>query len=209
MMLYLAAFSVAAIDIFVPHLWLGWCFLVALFVPAMAIYCLFPDSLRWGPLFAPGFYVLYISRRMKQVCAGYQEKLAEKRHLEATASRDPLSVARERKRPVALLFLDLDGFKAVNDTLSHRAGDLLLCGIANRLSGYAGSAHKVARFGATNFLSFLPRRFSRPRVTGFSVSPKRSAPQCAAPSRLKTVSAGWASASGSVFSRMTRTEART
>ena len=60
-----------------------------------------------------------------------------------------------RGRRVAVLFLDLDGFKLVNDTLGHEAGDGLLAAVGRRLGAALGPAHTVARFGGDEFAVLL------------------------------------------------------
>ncbi len=57
----------------------------------------------------------------------------------------------------AVLLLDLDRFKEVNDTLGHQLGDDLLCLVAKRLSDVAPSNALVARFGGDEFAVLLPR----------------------------------------------------
>jgi diguanylate cyclase (GGDEF)-like protein len=68
-----------------------------------------------------------------------------------TAVEKSLAQSRERYRPFALFLLDLDRFKAVNDTLGHQAGDLLLKQVGQRLERAIGADGLVGRLGGDEF----------------------------------------------------------
>ena len=56
---------------------------------------------------------------------------------------------------VAVLFVDLDGFKAINDTLGHAAGDTVLKEVADRLSSVFRQEDMIARYGGDEFIAAL------------------------------------------------------
>jgi len=68
-----------------------------------------------------------------------------------------LARAERRGTRAAVIHVDLDGFKAVNDGLGHHVGDLLLREVANRLHGPRRSAEIVARLGGDEFAVLVPR----------------------------------------------------
>jgi diguanylate cyclase (GGDEF)-like protein/PAS domain S-box-containing protein len=66
-----------------------------------------------------------------------------------------LAGARRQKCKIALLFLDLDGFKLINDSLGHAGGDLLLREVAERLKAWGREQDTIARLGGDEFLITL------------------------------------------------------
>jgi diguanylate cyclase (GGDEF)-like protein len=70
--------------------------------------------------------------------------------------RKELAAAQREKKPFALMILDLDGFKEVNDTLGHSVGDLLLQQVGQRIQGALREVDTVARLGGDEFALLLP-----------------------------------------------------
>ena len=93
--------------------------------------------------------------------------------LERLALRDPLTGLANRSllgdriaqamawtgqemRPPAVLLLDLDGFKTINDSLGHTVGDAVLVEVAHRLTSVVGTTDTVARLGGDEFAIVMP-----------------------------------------------------
>ncbi|HXN59648.1 MAG TPA: EAL domain-containing protein [Acidimicrobiales bacterium] len=105
-------------------------------------------------------------RRLTQALALVEEKSGELRHqalhdfltdlpnraLVMDRAEQMLTRARRQRVPAAVLFLDLDHFKDINDGLGHAAGDQLLKGVAARLSGALRASDTVGRLGGDEFV---------------------------------------------------------
>ena len=75
-----------------------------------------------------------------------------------------LAQGASRYSPTALFLLDLDRFKAVNDTLGHQTGDLLLQQVAKRLQRAVGDKGLVGRLGGDEFQVVLPNQANRDQL---------------------------------------------
>ncbi|WP_374690699.1 putative bifunctional diguanylate cyclase/phosphodiesterase [Accumulibacter sp.] len=78
------------------------------------------------------------------------------RSLLAERVRHDLARAQRDRESLALMFIDLDRFKSVNDVLGHRVGDALLVQVAKRLQSAMRDGDTVARLGGDEFIVVLP-----------------------------------------------------
>jgi len=79
-----------------------------------------------------------------------------------------LAVPHDAEQLSALLFVDLDQFKQVNDTLGHPCGDQLLCAVADRLRAMLRPEDFVARFGGDEFVVFQQNIKSNEEAAGLA-----------------------------------------
>lgn len=79
------------------------------------------------------------------------------RNLFLDRARQALLSARRSRKKMALLFIDLDGFKSINDTYGHDVGDLLLIEIARRVRAVLREVDTLARQGGDEFIIVLPQ----------------------------------------------------
>lgn len=81
-----------------------------------------------------------------------------------------LEDAREWETGVALMFLDLDRFKLVNDSLGHEVGDCLLKEVAQRLNELTGGERTIARMGGDEFCLLCPGLFRTDTVSAVAAN---------------------------------------
>lgn len=113
---------------------------------------------------AVGAYVLGWLSRQPQVDAARREASTDS--LTGLANRSELKrqlrIRAQRGQPYTIYMLDLNGFKPVNDTWGHRAGDELLRQLGTRLVDHFAGQHLVARVGGDEFVLVIDMLQTRP-----------------------------------------------
>lgn len=112
----------------------------------------------WAGLALTALLALYISSRIRRIAE--TERLARHDYLTGLPNRallaerldHALAIAERDGSHLAILFLDLDRFKHVNDSMGHSAGDKLLIQISNRLSRVLRKEDTLARMGGDEFV---------------------------------------------------------
>jgi diguanylate cyclase (GGDEF)-like protein len=87
--------------------------------------------------------------------------------------------ATAEKNGLGLIYMDLDGFKQVNDSLGHQAGDNLLRAIADAMSEVIGPNECLARMGGDEFVALIENNPGRDQVEELAQRLKRAAESCA------------------------------
>ncbi len=116
----------------------------------------FIRSLRYAMERQHIMHTMERSRTIERYLA-YHDTLTKlpNRHLFLDRLIQSIAYARRNDTCVAVLFIDLDGFKKVNDSMGHSAGDLLLMSFADRLKGCIRESETASRFGGDEFAVIL------------------------------------------------------
>jgi len=120
-------------------------------------------EVRGLPLADGAFVTIYTDVTQQHHAAEAIERLAHRDTLTGLANRYTLEArldqlvadARRHDRRLAVMFLDMDNFKAINDTLGHAVGDQFLCATATRLAATVRDNDIVARLGGDEFVVVL------------------------------------------------------
>jgi diguanylate cyclase (GGDEF)-like protein len=172
LLFYHAAMSFAMVNLLIHDIKLMKLCAAFLFVPVLVAQLVFGGPDRWAPLAAFAFYLSFLLSQGGRLHSAFLQQISDNEELALLAHHDHLTglpnrlsmnlaldrairEARQSGTQVALLYIDLDGFKLINDSLSHRVGDLFLTEVAARLTTRLRQNAFIARLGGDEFGALL------------------------------------------------------
>lgn len=110
-----------------------------------------------------GAVIVFHDARFSRETTDRMEHLAQHDELTGLHNRNAfyerfdqsLALARRHGKQMALLFIDLDNFKSINDVLGHNSGDIILSALAGKLKSCVRAADTVCRYGGDEFVVLL------------------------------------------------------
>ncbi len=170
LLLYLSAVAAAGASFLVHNAVLIRVYVCLLYGPQVTALLWSSTPGHWGSALAFALYSLFLVVHGGRMHKEYFSRVVDNHTLSRIAKHDFLTglpnrfslvqllesgLARARREKLVLLYVDLNGFKGINDRLSHRVGDLFLCAVARRMEKAAGPGAVVGRLGGDEFLIFL------------------------------------------------------
>jgi len=133
-------------------------------------------KLNWNVIFSPDHNAYFCTVHDPARNTNGADRLAYRDVLTGLCNRlaleeelpEVLTQTTEAKAKGAILFIDLDGFKEVNDTLGHKAGDTLLVRAARRMNYVVGQQGTTYRQGGDEFIVVLPKSPDRDFAAGIA-----------------------------------------
>lgn len=185
LLLYHAAIAFATVNLLVHDRVLIATALGLLFAP-LVLGRLFSGEAHLVSFIGAGVvYPLYCLMQGKKLNTLYEQQISDNYELSVAAYRDCLTglpnrlymnqvleacvdEANDKRRHIALLYIDLDGFKQINDRHSHKVGDEFLCEAAARISECLRVGDIAARIGGDEFTILLPECASEKEAIGLA-----------------------------------------
>ena len=185
LLLYHAAVAFATVNLLVHERKLIAAATGLLFGPLILAHLLSGEPHLLNYLSAAVLYLVYCLFQGKKLNQLYEQQISDNYEMSVAAYRDCLTGlpnrlymnkllesciddANDKRRQIALLYIDLDGFKQINDRHSHKVGDLFLCEAATRISRCLRSTDIAARIGGDEFTILLPECASEKEAIGLA-----------------------------------------
>ncbi len=185
MLLYHAVVAFATVNLLVHDRRLIGGAMGLLFVPLIAGHMLSGEPHVLNYLSAAVVYLVYCLVQGRKLNQLYRQQISDNYELSVAAYRDCLTGlpnrlymeelvescvdgAEDKRRQIALLYIDLDGFKQINDRHSHKVGDMFLREAATRMRECLRTGDVAARIGGDEFTILLPECASEAEAIGLA-----------------------------------------